>query len=75
MRALTRRRLEDTQGLVEVEEGEKLAELASQVTAKHAIVEVGPHTSLSSCWMAAGSRDGNGAHITCLDPWGEPRPG
>lgn len=72
MRALTRCWLENTQGLVEVEEGEKLAELASQVTANHAIVEVGSHTGLSSCWIAAGSRDGNGAHITCIDPWGEP---
>jgi hypothetical protein len=25
--------------------------------------------------MAAGSRDGNGAHITCIDPWGEPLSG
>ena len=49
MRALTRCWLENTQGLVEVEEGEKLAELASQVTANHAIVEVGSHTGLSSC--------------------------
>jgi predicted O-methyltransferase YrrM len=57
VRALTRRWLENTQGLVEVEEVEKLAELASQVTANHAIVEVGSHTGLSSCWMAAGSRD------------------
>jgi len=44
VRALTRCWLENTQGLVEVEEGEKLAELASQVTANHAIVEVGSHT-------------------------------
>jgi len=35
VRALTRRWLENTQGLVEVEEGEKLAELASQVRANH----------------------------------------
>ena len=38
MRALTRCWLENTQGLVEVEEGEKLAELASQITANHAIL-------------------------------------
>lgn len=74
MEELTRLWLENTQGLIEVDEGERLALLAQGVPASQAIVEIGSHTGLSSCWLAAGSRDGNGAHITCVDPWGEPRP-
>lgn len=71
----TRAWLENTQGLVESPEGQRLAELAASVPANQAIVEVGSHTGLSTCWLAAGSRDGNGAHITAVDPWGPPRPG
>lgn len=70
----TRAWLENTHGLIEAEEGVRLAELAADVPAAEAIVEIGSHTGLSACWMAAGSRDGFGAHITCIDPWGEPRP-
>lgn len=70
----TRAWLENTQGLIVAEEGQALAELASKVPATQAIVEIGSHTGLSSCWLAAGSREGNGAHITCVDPWGPPRP-
>ena len=55
-------------------QGRKLAYLASRVKADLAIVEVGSHTGLSSCWLAAGSRAGYGASVTCVDPWGEPRP-
>jgi hypothetical protein len=74
MRDKTRAWLENTQGLIEPSEGERLALLAAGVPANQAIVELGSHTGLSTCWMAAGSRDGNGAHIFAVDPWGKPRP-
>lgn len=61
-------------GLVQVEEGQRLASLAAQVPPHQAIVEIGTHTGLSTCWMAAGSVSGLGAHITAVDPWGDPRP-
>jgi len=75
VRELTRLWLQNTQGLIEDSEGERLAQHAKNVPATQAIVELGSHTGLSTCWMAAGSRDGNGAHITAVDPWGKPRPG
>jgi len=56
-------------GLVAPEEGRRLADLAAGVPAAEAIVEIGSHRGLSSCWLAAGSRAGNGAHVTCIDPW------
>lgn len=56
-------------GLVEVDEGRRLAELAAQVPADQSIVEIGSHRGLSSCWLIHGSRSGHGAHVTCIDPW------
>jgi hypothetical protein len=67
--------LDNTQGLIEPEEGRRLATLASWVPRNQAIVEVGSHTGLSTCWLAAGSRSGLGAHIIAVDPWPAPRPG
>ena len=67
--------LDNTQGLIEPDEGRRLAELARYISEEQAIVELGSHTGLSSCWLAAGSRSGNGASVFCIDPWGEPRPG
>ncbi len=75
MRELTRLWLQQTQGLIEDSEGDRLAQHAKNVPANRAIVELGSHTGLSTCWMAAGSRDGNGAQIYAIDPWGKPRPG
>jgi hypothetical protein len=66
--------LDNTQGLVEPEEGRQLAQLAGMVPKHQAIVEIGSHTGLSTCWLAAGSRYGYGAHITTVDPWPPPRP-
>jgi hypothetical protein len=66
--------LDNTQGLIGPEEGRRLAEIAATVPEDHAIVEIGSHTGLSSCWLALGSRLGNGAHVTCVDPYPPPRP-
>jgi hypothetical protein len=65
--------LDNTQGLTEPEEGRRLAALAATVPTDRAIVEIGSHTGLSSCWLAAGSRSGEQAQVFCIDPWGEPR--
>lgn len=53
-------------GLITDNEGEALAELASYVAPELAIIELGSHRGLSSCWIAYGS---TGAHVTCVDPW------
>jgi hypothetical protein len=66
VRARTRCWLENTQGLVEVEEGEKLAELASQVTAKHAIAEVGSHTGRAWCPVGLPQEAATGTARTSL---------
>jgi hypothetical protein len=66
--------LANTHGLIEVVEGEHLAMLAAKVPASEAIVEIGTHTGLSTCWMAAGATRGGGAHIFAIDPWPAPRP-
>lgn len=60
-------------GLVKPSEGHRLATLAREVTPDRAIVEIGSHTGLSTCWMAAASRRGRGAHVTAVDPWADPR--
>lgn len=58
-------------GLVSRDEGRTLRRLASDVPADQAIVELGSHTGLSTCWMAGGAQ----AHVFAVDPWGNPRPG
>jgi len=66
---LDERPLRSIKGLVAPEEARVLGLMASQVRDDHAVVEVGSHRGLSSCWLIAGSRAGNGAHVTCIDPW------
>ena len=56
-------------GLIETDEGRRLAKMAAQVPASQAIVELGSHRGLSSCWLIHGSRAGHRAHVTCIDPW------
>lgn len=67
--------LRNTQGLIEYNQGLRLAKLAAVVPADQAIVEIGSHTGLSTCWLAAGSRSGYGAHVYAVDPYPAPRPG
>lgn len=50
-------------------DGAVLAELAASVPVGQAIVEVGAHRGLSSCWLAYGSAQGNAAHVYSIDPW------
>lgn len=58
-------------GLVQVGEGFRLRRLAASIPADEAIVEIGSHTGLSTCWLAGQAS----AHVTAIDPWGDPRPG
>lgn len=66
-----RQRLANTPGLISRLEGERLARIAGEVHRRHAIVELGSHTGLSTLWMGHASR---GAHVYAIDPWGPPRP-
>ena len=56
-------------GLIEVVEGERLYETAKAVSKSNAIVEIGSHRGLSSCWLASGSMEGLNARVTCVDTW------
>ncbi len=59
-------------GLIPDEVGHELYLLAHAAPADFAIVEVGSYTGKSTCFLAAGSRDGTGAHIYAVDPWDLP---
>lgn len=59
------------QGLISPEQGQRLAELAAFVPAWAAIVEIGTHTGLSTCYMAHAAS----AQVYAVDPWEPPRPG
>lgn len=65
-------RLASLQGLVSPEVGEALARLASVVPADEAIVEVGSFKGKSTCYLAAGSKEGLGAKVFAVDPWDTP---
>lgn len=45
-----------------------LYQLASNVPADEAIVEIGTYRGASACWLAAGARAGLGAHVWTIDP-------
>lgn len=64
--------LEALEGLVTPEIGAKLANLAAQVPQGQAIVEIGSYKGKSSCYLAEGARNGNGARVHCIDPWDLP---
>lgn len=56
-------------GWFEPEEGDELARLAGLVDPEQEIVEVGAFAGRSTAYLAEGSYDGLGAHITSLDDW------
>lgn len=66
---MNRERLAALYGLVSADVGEALAHLASVVPADDAIVEVGSFQGKSTCYLAAGSKDGFGAKVFAVDPW------
>lgn len=67
-----RERLHQVQGLITLRESDRLASLAVQAPAWSSIVEVGSHTGRSTVWLTAGSRAGERAHVTAIDPWPDP---
>lgn len=59
-------------GLIPDEEGAALAALAGLVSSEHAIVELGSYKGKSTCYLAQGARDGNGATVYAIDAWDSP---
>lgn len=59
-------------GLITPEVGEYLAQLAADVPADQAIVEVGSFRGKSTCYLASGAKDGHGAHVYAVDAWDTP---
>jgi predicted O-methyltransferase YrrM len=59
-------------GLIEHTTGLRLAELAGDVPADQAIVELGSYRGKSTCYLAAGARRGQGAHVWAVDAWDNP---
>jgi predicted O-methyltransferase YrrM len=62
-------RLASLTGLVSEPVGEALARLAARVPAEQAIVELGSFKGKSTCYLAAGAKDGLGAKVFAVDPW------
>lgn len=61
--------LEGLDGLITHATGMRLAELAAAVPHRFAIVEIGSFKGKSGCYLGAGARAGNEAHVFCVDPW------
>lgn len=56
-------------GLITADVGEYLYMLASKTLADQHIVEIGAWKGKSTCYLAAGRRDGNGGRVFSVDPW------
>jgi MMP 1-O-methyltransferase len=69
---ITSDRLAALDGLVSSDVGERLYELAAGVAEEFAIVEIGSFRGKSTCYLAAGAREGNGAHVWAIDAWDLP---
>jgi hypothetical protein len=59
-------------GLITPEVGQVLAELAADVPADRAIVEIGSFQGQSTTALAFGAKAGGGAHVWAVDPWDLP---
>ena len=60
------------EGLISLEVGQALFDLASQVPADQAIVEIGSYKGKSTCFLARGAMSGRGTHVWAIDAWGLP---
>ncbi len=61
--------LDQIEGWLSIEEGRRLAFLASTVPASLAIVELGSWKGRSTAWLASGSKLGHGARVYAVDHW------
>lgn len=61
-------------GLHSPDERRLLYDLALDVQADEAIVEIGSYVGASTLALAFGAKAGHGAHVTCIDPWPAPLP-
>jgi methyltransferase family protein len=68
---LTLDELAGLDGLIPTEVGEHLLKLAARVPEDQAIVELGSYRGKSTCYLATGARQGNGAHVYAVDAWSE----
>jgi predicted O-methyltransferase YrrM len=64
--------LEDAVGLLNPGIGDCLRDLAAQVPADQAIVEIGSYKGKSTAYLAAGAKAGNGAPVFAVDAWDLP---
>lgn len=62
-------KLEELEGLCPPDVCRTLYTLALSVPSDQAIVEIGSFKGQSTCWLAAGGRDGRGACVWAVDPW------
>jgi hypothetical protein len=63
------RELKEVRGATPDEIGMVLADFAAGVPADHEIVELGVFQARTALIMAWGAKQGNGAHVTAIDPW------
>lgn len=61
--------LDALEGLIPNDVGARLYDLAADVPAELAIVELGSYRGKSTCYLGAGARSGHGAHVFAVDPW------
>lgn len=64
-------KLAELEGLIPVALGEKLYEMAKEVSSDNAIVEIGSYHGKSTAYLTAGSSDGNKSQVFAVDPWSE----
>lgn len=64
--------LHELQGFDQPVERDALRVLARSVPKDRAIVELGTYKGKGTCFLAAGARDGLGAHVWTVDPWDLP---
>ena len=56
------------QGLTPLATCGTLYDLAQDVPAEQAIVEIGTFKGMTACWLASGAQAGHGAHVWTVDP-------
>ena len=63
--------LAELDGLIGRDVGELLYDYATAVPADCAIVELGSYRGKSTCYLATGSKESNGARVYAVDAWSE----